>query len=326
MTVQSIVESFVGRRWLSALGKLLSFPIAIFLGAGVAAAVPPPPGVDPGTLDVAGVKIGMTADEAANALKGFDAGYSVAQRFFERDARFGYYGLPIEEITTKEAAVLVGLHATKDDGADHEEVYIYLSPIAGKERVILVSRAKQFGQPQLVTNIAEGIFSKYPKDTTFDRPPSSHEKSRMIGWRFDGRGRVMSAKVAQQEGLDRGISYRDYVKPAAPRQFTINDLGRAAVLGGGGGGSAPGYGLFPQLPQTVMSNGGIALDVTIGTPSDNLALANGFGVILYQGSSVFEFNDQASAACKQKKDKIEQAKQQAEIEKAKSNAAPATKF
>lgn len=282
----------------------------------------PPPAVDLAALDVAGVRLNMTADEATAALRQFDAAYAIERRYADSDKGFGYYGLPLDSIRDKDSAYLVGLLAKKDDVGNHEEVFVCLSPVPDQERVVFVGRAKQFAQPQLATAIAEGLFAKYPKDTTADRPASEYYARRII-WRFDGRGRVMSAATAEQEGIDEGIGYVEYSPPATPQFRSLAD---AALNAGIGGGRSPGYDLMPPFPARVSSNQGVALDAAIGSPRDNLALGRGFALALYRGADLIRFNEQAKATYADKQRRRDETRQQQEIDKAKDAAAPATKF
>lgn len=282
----------------------------------------PPAATDPAALDVAGVKLNMTVDEATAALRQFDAGYAIERRYADSDKGFGYYGLPLDQLRDQETAYLVGLLAVKDDGGDHEEVFVYVSPVPDKERVVFVGRAKQFAQPQLAGALADGLFAKYPKDTTADRPASEYHARRIV-WRFDGRGRIMSGTTAEEQGIDEGIEYAEYRPPTTPQFRSLAD---AALNAGTGGGRSPGYDLFPSLPPRVSGNQGVSLDAAIGSPRDNLALGRGFAIALYRGSDLVRFNEQAKATYKDKERRRDEARQQQEIEKAKSAAAPATKF
>lgn len=296
--------------------------LAMICLAQSARADTPPAAVDVAALEVAGVKLNMTVDEATAALREFDAAYAVERRYADSDKGFGYYGLPLEQIRDKDTAYLVGLLATKDESGDHEEVFVYVSPVPDKERVVFVGRAKQFAQPQVATAIADGIFAKYPKDTTADKPATEYAARRII-WRFDGRGRLMSAATAEQEGIDQGIEYVEYRPPVTPQFRSLAD---AALNAGIGSGRSPGYDLMPPLPSWVSGNQGVSLDAAIGSPRDNLALGRGFAIALYRGSDLVRFNDEAKATYAEKQRRREEARQQQEIEKAKSAAGPATKF
>lgn len=307
---------------MSKRGRYLAALAAVICLAQSACADTPPAAVDPAALEVAGVRLNMTVDEATAALRQFDAAYSIERRYADSDKGFGYYGLPIDRFRDKDTAYLVGLLAKKDDSGDHEEVFVYVSPLPDKERVIFVGRAKQFAEPQLATAIAEGLFAKYPKDTTADRPASSSRARRII-WRFDGRGRVMSAATAEQEGIDEGIEYIEYRPPATPQFRSLAD---AALNAGTGGGLSPGYDLLPPFPARVSGNQGVSLDAAIGSPGDNLALGRGFALALYRGSELVRFNEQAKATYAEKERRRDAARQQQEIEKAKSANGPATKF
>ena len=72
--------------------------------------------LDPGTLDVAGIKLGMTPSQAADALKGFDPALTATKKYLTgRGLPYGLDGASMDAISEpdKHTAYLDGLAAAK---------------------------------------------------------------------------------------------------------------------------------------------------------------------------------------------------------------------
>lgn len=189
--------------------------------------------VDPMTIQVSGVNLGMSVADSIAALQKFDPSYKIEKLYeFRSGARYGDTGAPLGRIpqssqddTTlpQKYAFLTDLTAT--DGIDH--VHVWYSPVPGKETVIAIVRQEQYKPqpdateqleqqnpmlfapmlqnsnqkpaPQLpaLSAVEAGVVAKYPYPYTLRSSDNLN-----TDWLFDSKGRLISPARAQQ--LDLG--------------------------------------------------------------------------------------------------------------------------
>jgi hypothetical protein len=146
--------------------------------------------LDPGTLDVGGVKLGMTPDQAIDALNGFDSTLTATKKYlFGRGLSYGLDGASMDAISDadKRTAYLDGLAAVKGEPKtvcnkdsswchneyddDEETIKVWFSRAPGHEQVIAVQRYKVFHkEPQpAIQSLKAAIFNKYPEQVTYQR-------------------------------------------------------------------------------------------------------------------------------------------------------------
>jgi len=279
--------------------------VLVALGPGEATTAPSPIGSpDSGDapaiadLDVAGVRLGMSPEQAIAALKAYDSSLVLSKRYLtDRDALYitgqasefpvthDKTGEPEECAKTSEVRLFTGLLAAKSTAfiwgktAGHgyvgcwmdaaiqppdepEVVYICLSPELGNHRVIGVSLRKRFTPPTSLEAVLGNALKKYPNDFTAvysHNPDNSNSISYQCRfWRFDMRGRTVPETVARQIGL----------------------LGPERNYG--------------ELPSHVNEGSGVGIDLQI-LAAANHDLAREFGVALYDEKALYNFNGQAKA-------------------------------
>lgn len=149
------------------------------------------------TIEVAGVRLGMTPDEAIAGLKAFDAGYTITEGYLEHPLlnSFGQIGRPLSDFRPPNArpwpAYLNNLSAIKGQAVvdchhnpdprqctethseDEENITVWFSLVPGQERVIAVQRSKRFyKEPHpTIASLMAGVFAKYPKDQVSQEQP-----------------------------------------------------------------------------------------------------------------------------------------------------------
>jgi hypothetical protein len=176
--------------------------------------------IDPATLDVAGVKLGMTPEEAMVALKQFEPRFVVKKLYTQGQySNYNVGGGDLALFSEAERAkyYFTGLSAV-DEGLikpetkcriptdwqtcvtivhdDVEKITVGFSPVPGQERVIGVLREKTFNKepkPAIATLLA-GVLAKYPYQSTFQHPISGGS---VVGWQFDARKQLMSGATAK---------------------------------------------------------------------------------------------------------------------------------
>jgi hypothetical protein len=256
----------------------------------------PVPVVDDATrvtssLDVAGVRLGMTPEQVIAALKGFDSDFVLSKRYVtgfgeSSPLAFGQIGDPGSCTAEADFHLLVGIRAAKggtfrgrvaDDpekkartvkpdhsgypeceedlilqpGSPLETVGVYLSPETGKHRVIGVSFWRSFNPPTAATLVIEAAMKKYSSDVTV----KSQTNNSYI-WAYDERGRVMSESAAKYEG----------------RLGWFVDS----------------YPTGSELPNSVEKGHGVTLAISVAT--DSAGMASGFRTSLYDENALYEFN------------------------------------
>jgi hypothetical protein len=201
--------------------------------------------VDPATLDVAGVKLGMTPDEAMAALKQFEPRF-VIKKLYEQgqynNCNIGGGDLSLISEAERAKYYFTGLSAVDEglikaetkcsiptdwqtcvtiDHDDVEKITVGFSPVPGQERVIGVLREKTFNKepkPAIATLFA-GVLAKYPYQPTYQHPVSGGS---VVGWQFDARKQLMSGATAKSKrvaevsgGLPQRVSPGDGISLSA---------------------------------------------------------------------------------------------------------------
>jgi hypothetical protein len=269
-------------------------------------------GTDVATLDVAGVRLGMTPEQVVAALRAFDPGLYFSKRYHtdtNRPANYGE-GEPESEQTGRAPfRQFVGIIAAKGttflagegtrfyppggggavygfaghDGDDVElpgdepkMITVYFSLDAANHRVLAVALQQKFKTPRAVSSIIESVENKYPKDITISVDARKRGGTDVLRyWRYDQRMRLMSNTAAKREW------HGQYSHPYA--------------LGATG------------LPSQVYESDTVALDAGVDSIRDNNQLTDAFGVVLYDESALYRFLKQSEALLtKFKADQVQQ--------------------
>lgn len=189
----------------------------------------------PATFDVAGVRLGMTVDEAAAALKAFDPGFTVSKRYFTTGGLpFNAEGVPMDQIplSDRPMAFFGSLYAIKgaptrvcrdlppgssapqciENRSDNEQVVkVWFSHVLGQERVMMIQRTMTFykdPKPAIAT-LKQDVFAKYGNQFTYD----SRVGWETISWLFDARGQLMSAATARRKNIENAPGMPRVVRP-----------------------------------------------------------------------------------------------------------------
>lgn len=228
---------------------------------------------DPAALDVAGVRLGMTVDEAATGLKGFDPTFAVTKRYLQGPTSgFGGEGTPLDQIAESDRStsylndfyaikgeatqvcrpVNPGIAGPADCNARHDDdeeiVRIWFSHVPNGERVIAVQRQKTFyKEPKpTVVSLRDSVFAKYAKDQiTYDTKDGWNET---MSWLFDVRRRLMSRETARRKNIRN----------------------------------------FGGLPQFAGPSDGIDLNVVLQGNNRNNLIADSLLVTLFDGSTLYK--------------------------------------
>lgn len=303
----------------AAKGTAVQSPSAV--AGGPAPASSPGP-IDPTNLTVAGVKLGMTPDEAIEALKNFEAFPVVQKRYiFNADdsftmsgggTRFGYGGLGVSEDC---------------NGAKSQPNRLLVAILAARAYRISSYR---FVNGKKVTNKVSGACDwTGATDDTVDQDPlevaiyfsPTPGKERVIAVSLSGSFRnkplaqtvldravqKYSTEVTSKSGQDvtYEISWRFDGRNRLMSESTAMRSGLEQSRLGGSGFS---------LPPSVSSTNGIGLDFGVLRESQNKEIANGYWVRLFRESDLAQFTSQAKTffrtlAEKQKQEQIDKAKQ-----------------
>lgn len=246
-------------------------------------------------IDVAGIRLQMTTEQAIEAVKSFDKGIIVVKDYLKQGKPFtDTQGMPLQYLEAglsdhdKGKSYFNDITALKPlPGSDcrtpqpdqqsgngaycgfgtrlAERINIWFTPVVGAERVIAVQRQVAFpdGAAPAMAAIEKGLFSKYPIDAA---TLSSKGKTRdgaivqTADWIFDGKGALL--KQAQASG--RGFS---------------------SANGG--------------TPKTVRPGDGVWLSVTLTSAADNNGLASGISITLSDSSAQFASLAQSKATISQ---------------------------
>lgn len=190
---------------------------------------------DPSTLDIAGVKIGMTVDEAMSALKSFDDKYKITKLYSTEDFEQSGAAWPMERLSQSNKAIaffskleakheatsvpcnqsaggdvsrtltasMMGMGDTCEKFKDDEEtVTVLFSPVPGQERVTGVLREKtvHLEPPPTVDSVEHGLFEKYAGFTPTFSGNNKYSHQPMFVLLFDGKKRLLSLDSAKSLG------------------------------------------------------------------------------------------------------------------------------
>lgn len=213
------------------LAYVLGLGMAFVSVAGQALAQPPASPSDPTTLDVAGVKLGMTPDEATAAIRAFDPKVAVRKLYLTR-AIYSFNTIGNEQIPPNEkdrayfnsieavnpgtspledqcsniggASVPIGVNQCRGTYSDDiEYITVWFSPVPGQEHVIAVVREVSFNKiPPTVQTLVDGIAKKYPLVKTYEKGVTGTD-SYHAGWVYDAKNRLMTDKMASAHNLNQ---------------------------------------------------------------------------------------------------------------------------
>jgi hypothetical protein len=250
-----------------------------------ASALPSP---DPMTLDVAGVRLGMTVDEAVAALQNFDAGFSIKKDYLSSDQINGLGAdVPASarfNVTSSVTAVNESYTKRPTMGGqvpgNPERILVEFSLVPAQERVVSIYREVAYvGKPQPYDSIYSGILGKYPKEITI-KETSGYDDS--LEWMFDIKKRIISPAIAKSRFLPKH---------------------------------------YGTTPNSVSAGGGTNLSVRLFRTSNNKSLVDRFLIAFFDEAAIYK-------SIEQKKSLISRAKaarDMAELEKSK-NQGSQTKF
>lgn len=278
------------------------------------ASASPYDGSETAALDVAGVKLGMTPEQAIAALKAYDSGLFFSKRYSD-DPKTSYGAGQPDSCVKGPIRLFVGIKAAKGTtflagqktedymrrdtgyygcaedsvllpGDDGVLISVYLSPTPGNHRVIAVSLHEKFKSPRPVSSIVATIQQKYPKDIT---ESDQNAQAQWFSWRYDPRMRLM-AKAAALRGWQSSMN-----------AYHVADFSSDGAL-----------------PGMAYEGDGVAIDAAVDSTNENHELTNEFGVILYDEGALYRFNQDAS----QLFDALKSQKDNQELEHARQHDAP----
>ena len=274
--MQSVSRRVVGSLFAGVLLALISADPVAALSQG---------GPDPLNFDVAGVRLGMPANDAMAALKKFDPKYAVTKKYYAQP--FYTYGnaegqdfnrlvgFDKSTGTWRKIAYLYYLIAERRERVDQcvytsgekecgeqqpvDTVIVWVSPIPGQERVIAVQRKATFyKEPHpAIGSLKGGIFAKYPRDQVTYQSEGPDAVS--IDWLFDSQRHIMSAASAKRRNR---------------------------------------YSTRGALPQDAYAGDGIGLGVNFEPNNQNYGLADSMSITLYDGNALFRSIEQSQATYK----------------------------
>lgn len=284
----------------------LSTVIVTALPLPARAQISAPPSIDPATLDVANVKLGMTQDQAIAALMAFDKNFWIEKDYEDQGVNISYGDegrsyLDLNNVTDptvlpEDKALFVHLYAIdppcteyqgetasgclqgyQEQHSGYDVVDVWFSPVPGHEQVIAVRRMKVYGQgdaePALAT-VESAALAKYPKEYTLQDLSQTHT----VDWMFDSKNRFISEKRAQELQLSSNSG---------------------------------------TLPGSVSAHDGIGLGISFNVDPDNPGLTHSFSVALFDSQGLYQFSDTVNAEFSQIMKQI----QNAAVQNASKNAA-----
>jgi len=237
-------------------------------------------GTDVAALDVAGVRLGMTPEQAVAALKSFDSGLYFSKRYLTGSDGFGFeQSLPESQAKSEPYRQFVSIIAAKGTnfydsttaaaypedtaklpGDEQERISVYFSADPGNHRVIAISLREKFKTPRTVSSIIGSIEQKYPKDVTSS---TNNNGGPIHFWRYDQRMRLMSNAAAQQEW------HGSYSRP-----FDFDSS---------------------NLPSVANEGDAVALDAGVDFNGDNKQFTDAAGIVLYDESALYRYLEQSPA-------------------------------
>jgi hypothetical protein len=242
-------------------------------------------GLDPATVEVAGVRLGMTPDEAAAALKAFDPAFTITKQYLDHPLfhLFGQVGQPLatfspaigrarpayfNDLSATKGQAVVDCHhqsdprqCTETHPDDEETITVWFSLVPGQERVIAVERSKRFyKEPHpTIASLMEGVFAKFPKDQISQEQNGWNGAAYTADWLFDSRNRPLSKATA-----------------------AIKTRGRNQPWG--------------KLPGGAMAGDGKGLSVAFWGDNQNHEIALSIDMVLYDSDALYKSGAQSQAA------------------------------
>ena len=271
---------------------LLGLVLALCLVSLALAQTSSPPQINPGSLDVTGVKLGMTPDQAIAALSKFDPSFVIEKDYEGSSSQeYGDNGQPLNQLPTTYSgyslpagdAFYVHIYALDEtpactgavltclesQPASYDQVDVWLSPVPGQERVIAVMRTKHYNQSNTallppLTSLETAIFNKYPKTFTMQNTSGTYT----VDWLFDAKRRLIS--------------------PSRATELNLNSWNGS-------------------LPTSASAGDGIGLSLKIDIDSVNSGLADSFSIALYDANALYQFSGQLTSLYQAAKAKLDAA-------------------
>jgi hypothetical protein len=267
-------------------------------------------GTEVASLDVAGIRLGMTPEQVIAALKSFDSGLYYSKRYTSSQGQTNYGAGGPTSCAEGPNRLFVGIKAAKGTtflgevdmpqlircgaedydklpGDEPELISVYFNPDPGNHRVIAVSLQEKFKTPRAISSVIDSIQAKYPKDITASLDGSG---GRYRYWKYDSRMRLMSKAAAEREW-------------ATPMGGAFSSIG--SMSGN-------------NLPSWVNERNTVALDAGVVSSSENHELTSEFGIVLYDAGALVRFNQKSEAYFA--KVKADQAQQ--EVDHARQSSSP----
>ena len=261
------------RLMLKVLGVSVLMASALHGGAFSQTKSPTPaasalPSPDPITLDVAGVRLGMSVEEATNALKQFDSNFVIVKNYLT-EPNYEHLGWPketnnnfLDYVTATKTVVASNssYKAYKSGGAsgpvttNPEQITVYFSPVPAQERVIAVQRELRYDvNPQPFDTVQSGMLNKYPNEISVKATSYGDFKA---GWIFDVKNRLVSSKTAASRHRGTGEG---------------------------------------RLPGNITSIGGIVLTVDLISGRPNTSIASVLNICIFNEGALYKSIEQASS-------------------------------
>jgi hypothetical protein len=175
-------------------------------------------------FDIAGVKLGMTVDQAVAALQAFGPHYTIIKNYWQNDfTSFGQTGTPkdhlnqgdlkpsfafLTDLVAEEGTYPCPYGATPDQPCSdkpYDTVHLWFSPVIGQERVIGIQRANSFyignGQnygdtsKEPATSAVMAALTKKYSIPSYSQTASNFPE---YDWVFDAKGRLISPARASE--------------------------------------------------------------------------------------------------------------------------------
>lgn len=224
-----------------------AFALALLVGgvsSNANSQTPPPQTIDPSAIDVVGVKLGMTADEAIAALQSSNPKYTIVKHVWNRPAGTALLtGKSLDRLKelnqlagptflTEKYAFLTDIIAYDPvlrcdskhhvDGdpckqppkasqvyAPEDVVHIWFSPDVGREKVILIKHHNYYGDTNSTVIRENDPFISKLKVTLAEKykaPPTVTAAGTTITniWAFDDKGRILPPDRAHQQNIKIG--------------------------------------------------------------------------------------------------------------------------
>lgn len=276
------------KQQVSRLAKWIGCGVLAALALCSASAWAQPKVFNPAETDVAGVKLGMTPDEAQAALHDFNDGFAIEKRYIISEPYgFTEEGTTLEQISQqwngnnlpRDKAIFTSLIASQGKGEavcsggvsgmimgqgcsmtysdDVESVSVWFSLVPGQQRVIAVLRTKGFHKDPHPTLAAlkTGLTEKYPLGQVSAESASNY--SYTADWIFDSKGQLLSKRSFASRGL-------------------------TAWQG--------------RLPSSASHGDGKGLGVRIDTNGQNNSIADSLSMALYDAGALYDSIGQGKAA------------------------------